>query len=1253
MDFVRFPVSLTTIFPVANAKNGSQLLTERNLLTRESVANHSIIPYVCGPSYTHSQDDFLINATIGQHVLYISGGMAIVHGHFVHLNSASNHAIAVDISEANRQAGSGTKLSGRLFVGLRAMYSNPTTMAASLLSDVEDNLYTGIQVVILPPNKFYLPEGNPDEEEMSATPEDQVTAHLFLGEILYSESEGIRVVTPNAHRQECLDGDRISNLRNILDKTYVTNDGLDPYKLYTMAGKASSEDAEEDWRSYWTDSTDSLIIWDANPRIQSSKDTIEDIWRRNDSVSAGDNNPFVTESTFRYDTTDNKLKLVMPHKQVDGMTDGNGNARFYVPNVIEVPTANRANGTGGVLDNRWINFLNGLDDKIATMYRMPGGKMRQFIDVLTTRDDLPSPPIAYYDEKNRDAAYYDNRLQYSFNLLQTQVAQLNDRFLEFQSKLEADWKEAVTADVSAELTDKYNLTQSGLETLRSDVGGLQGDLASFQGDVANIASTIQESGASLQAHLEAYQALADRVTTLESKWTSVTPADEASQTQQNTNDISSIETQIQELKNSITTIQTEVNNKISAISGSVETVSSSINTIYSKLYARDGGDTGDIKDASAAIEQLRSQYDYLYDAIHDLYDGINSEVQKATASLYSQLKNSMRREIEAQVAALADKYNVSAEWMPGDYVLVAQDQTVVSENEDGTSFPSTMYVVVPGMTPLDSKYVASYYDVYFTDLSTPVNRVFSTNVTSASVYNEAVDTYNQAVATVKRQVPARFVYGYELGGNDVAELGSVDELPDVYNSTVMLDELYASTAMIEGVRGVPGKDYFVLRYKYPLTDSVSDGNNYTDEVSGQTYTDIQYKTFRWVSVFFTLNLVSDKVELDKDSPIMLSGGVPYAQEERVGGFLNVGSDVMGGGYVSRDDEGHLRLNDFELLAAGLSAYQLGEDRTEGAGLDISDLQEVFDQYVNERIAFPNETQIYRITEKGLRPDEITVDINIGSTSEGTLNIHDVDSRFNTAFHLNITGAATENVVLNITNCQRLRITMDQTSNPTILLKNVCLFYDADIMDRVADIQGLTLWYTQLDETQPKLEVDGMTVIYQGNLEPKGTYKFWTYTAGNDYSYAYALRQLTFASDGSIIGAGVAVTDNATINIQNEPTIFAASFTLPQSIGLAYPATRLTKQIKITGTFATAYQTTDDGGGFIVKNTTFTMLSQKYLRYTGVKEWINGTISFFTQVTRVKGADGVDPNSLTQLGDEYAIDGWESGSYHIFYGGAVN
>ena len=459
---------------------------------------------------------------------------------------------------------------------------------------------------------------------------------------------------------------------------------------------------------------------------------------------------------------------------------------------------------------------------------------------------------------------------------------------------------------------------------------------------------------------------------------------------------------------------------------------------------------------------------------------------------------------------------------------------------------------------------------------------------------------------------------------------------------------------ITAKRGVPGKDYFVLRYRYPLEGSESTGVGYLDQMTGQYYPDIQYQVFRWVSVFFTLNLVSNKLEIDTANPVILSGSTPYAENERVGGFLNVDPSVLGGGYVSRDEAGHLRLNDFELLAAGTSAYQLGEDRTEGAGLDITELQEIFDQYINQRIAWPNSSQLYKATQNNLRTDVITINLNIGSTSEGVLNIFDLDSRFNTAVHLKISGSSTENVVLNISNCQRLRITLDQTSHPTILLKNVCLYYDADVIDRISSIEGLTLWYDVWEDTDPPLEIDGMTVIYQGQMEPKGTHDYWTQASSNDNSYAYGLRQLTFASDGSIIGLGVAITDNTTSNvIPVGEAVFASTFTLPQSIGLSYPVTKMNKQLKVTGDFLTAYLSSNGGvSGYFIKKTTFTILTQKYIRYSTVKEFIQGVISFYTNTSFVPDAAGVDTSTLIAYSSEKAIDGWGAGDYHIFYGGSV-
>ena len=1203
MNFIKFDTSYTTAFPVANSTSGGQLLTETNQLSRETVANHSVIEYPCGPSYTHSLRDFEISGYIAppqsQSTLYITGGTAIVHGHY--FRYSENAVITIDLAE--------TDLSGDLCVGLRAMYDNENTLAASMKAD-DNGYFEGIQIVILPKEEFFLPEDVP-------TSPQSVTAHLKLGELTFSNNIVSNVI-PNDQRSAVLDGERISNIDDLISTTYAKKTGLDPKKLYVLPGRQVN--GEE---TSWTDATGSLVVWDSNPQIRKSTEPVDPIWLKDASVSGSE---IVDEAVARYDASDNKTKLVIPHKQIVGMTDDDNVSAYYEPVEIPFPVANRSTKAGGVLDSHWVNFINGLDSKIATMYRMPGGKMRAFIEVLTSRDQLPKPPIAYYTEQTKSASYYDNRLQYSFNLLQTQVAQLYSKFTDFESKLESEWKSSVATDVTTTLSSQNTAMQTQLDSF-------QQTLSSFQGDVSGILSSIQQSSADLQGHIEAYKALADRVTALEGA-------------QPSTPSYSSIEAEISALEARITELSTSVSNASSNLG-------SSINTLYQSLYGSSKtGDTGDIPDANASIEQLRSQYDYLYDAVHDLYNGVESIVNEVTTAAYSDLLKDLRKTLEDDIANIAEQYNVTANWAPGDYVLVAQDQTVTSISTEN-SYPSTMYVVVPGMTPLDSKYVASYYDVYTTDLSTPINSTSGSSDTSITdEYNNAINTYDVAVDTLKRQVPSRFVYGYELGTNDVTELSSEEDLPDVYNSTVMLDELYNSSVMTTGVRGVPGKDYFVLRYRYPVVGST--GIGYIDEMTGQSYPDIQYQVYRWVSVFFTLNLVSNKIELDTNNPVILSGSMPYAETERVGGFLNVDPSVLGGGYVSRDETGHLRLNDFELLAAGTSAYQLGEDRTEGAGLDISELQEIFDQYINQRIAWPNATQLYRASQNNLRTDVITINLNIGSTSEGVLNIFDLDSRFNTAVHIKISGSSTENVVLNISNCQRLRLTLDQTSNPTILLSNVCLYYDADVLDRVSSIEGLTLWYDKWEDTDPQLEVDGMTVIYQGRMEPKGTQEYWTQNSGNDSSYAYGLRQLTFASDGSIIGMGVAITDNTTSNVVPVgEAIFASTFTLPQSIGLSYPVTKMSKQLKVTGDFLTAYLSYNGGSpGYFVKKTTFTILTQKYLRYSTVKEFIQGVISFYTQTSFIPDAAGADTSTLIAYSSEKAIDGWGAGDYHIFYGGAV-
>ena len=1231
MDLIKFPVSDTTIFPVANSRAGGQILSEYNQRVRDSVENHSNIPYVCSPSYTHSLDDFKIYKSGSN--LKITGGSAIVHGHFVRLTSE----ITITPAELSGVSGRG------LCIGLRAMYMNPTTIAATLQIENSNNFYEGIKVVILPAgnpevqDSFKLPEFNGTYDSNgypNPTSEDQVTAHLLLGTFDF-QAGAFNNITPNEHRIECLDAERIGNIDQLLDAKYVSRDNLDPNRFYVMAGKGAADD------DYWTDATDGSIVWDPNPQLRDVADTVKKIWLKNENVTGSD---ILESAEFRYDTDDDQLKLVLPHKTLPW-----NQSKYYPPREVVLPAANRATGTGGVLDAEWVNFINGLDTKIATMYRMPGGKMRKFIEVLTSKDQLPKIPISFNNEQSRTDANYDTRFQYSFNLLQTQLATLDSKFKDFQSKLESEWITSVTASVTSSMDQTEASLQASITALDREINAIKGQLSGVSSEVT---TTNNEMLVNYESY---YKALVQRtndlmndITELKNRWMSSgggEPLPDAPTKEEFDQLVAQVKENMDLVGTQITAIQLSVD-------ASLASCKSTIDAINQALYG-DGSSSGDITSLATSINLLQKQYDYLYDAVHDLYDGIDSEVQKATSTLYSNLWSQCQKTIDELMQAFAEKYNINVEWEPGDYVLVAQDQTITTQTSDLVTFPSTMYVVVPGKTTLESKNVASYYDVYTTDLSTPISRVKGTTGTSTKdVFSDAMDTYTTAVDTLMRRVPVKFLYGYELTSNNIIELSSEADAPDFYNSNDMIQRLYNSNTLINGVRGTPGRDYFVLRYRYPISDPII--GTYTDEISGDSYDNIQYQIYRWVSVFFTLNQTNDKIELDIENPVILTGGTPYAEEDRVGGFLNVASDTYGGGYVSRDERGHLRVNDFELLAAGVSAYQLGEDRSEGAGLDISELQDVFDQYVNQRIAFPNDNQLYKAAEKGLRTDVITISLNISSSSEGTLNIYDIDSRFNTAVNLQITGSATENVVINVTNCQRLKISLDETSHPTIFIKNVCLYYDPDVIDRIASIEDLSLWYTRFETTDPKLEIDGMTVICQEKLEPKGTDNFWTQASSNDNSYAYALRQLTFASDGTIIGLGVAVTDTTTNNIiPNSESVFARYFTLPQSIGLAYPVTRLKKQLKVTGDFITAYYTTlDDGPAWSVKHTTFTILTQKYLTYADVKESIQGTISFFTRTSIVKDETGAEPGSLIALGNEYTIDGWDPGAYHIFYGGAI-
>ena len=178
-----------------------------------------------------------------------------------------------------------------------------------------------------------------------------------------------------------------------------------------------------------------------------------------------------------------------------------------------------------------------------------------------------------------------------------------------------------------------------------------------------------------------------------------------------------------------------------------------------------------------------------------------------------------------------------------------------------------------------------------------------------------------------------------------------------------------------------------------------------------------------------------------------------------------------------------------------------------------------------------------------------------------------------------------------------------------------LYYDAGVIDRLTVMQNVSLWYERFDEADPNLLVNDMTVrcldepIIPDNIE------YWTVASPNDNHYSYALQSITFGPDGTIVGAGLYVKNNSTVNIAEGKSIISATFTLPQGAGLTYPKSKLTRQIKICGEFVQAYP--DGNTGYRVMDTKFTALTNASSIYDSTSN-TEGVIAFYTD-DRVRGA----------------------------------
>lgn len=879
MNFITFPVNTTNIFPAANSTSGSQLLTEWNLRSRETVMTDPNVLYEIGMSYTHGLDDFEVSMLqddsgndINSYTLKISEGRALINGHYVE-NVAP---MTIDLVEANAELAAQSKsiLKGQLAIGIRAYYATDETVAGTILVENEDEMYLGVQLVILPKDEFLTPENVPNDAS-------KMTAHLLLATFNFANNK-VTSLVQNTNKIKCIPAKRVQSLDEAVSSSYIRKNGLNSKKIYAFAGKGTNPTTGFDT---WEDVTDSTMVWDANPSRTSNKTSY-------------------TEAQFVQSAQD--VYMVVPHKQVEGMTDESGNAEYYEPKVLALPQADYTSNTPGIVGKSYTSQVKRLANQINNF-----------------RTTLTGKQVLFLEEKNTD----------------TTLPTINKTFNE------------------------------------------------------------------------------------------------------------------------------------------------------------------------------------------------------------------------------------------GDYVLVGTDYTA-GQSSDGVKDPSTMYVVLPGLIK--------------------------------SI------TYKTAVAN-SDEIPDS-ITGTELGLLEWSEENRQSE-PDTSDPDYY-PEFYSEE---DEVRGVVDKDYFRVKY---------------------TYKDHTYKNF-----YYT---VSESGVREWSSYVLVTGEIPLATESSVGGFLNVSTDNTDYGYVYLDDSGRLRLVDYALLRSGTLAYQFAEDLTLPSGITSSEVQTYLDEYVNQRIAFGDATQL--ATD---HPNVIHLYISLTEEeSATTINISDIDSRFNTAVCLHIQGTATSTTTINIYDCQKLMIDSVIEGTPIINVYRTCLYYDSRVFDYIRScardttsssftgFEGISIWYTQYEDTDPNLLVDNMTVSELDSAIVPDEIEFWKESgaSANDNHYLVALKSITFAPNGDIVQCGLLVSNQSTDNVDPGEKIVAGTFTLPNGSGLIYPKSCLVNQLKVTGTFVSAYKSQSN---WYIADTNFSALTDKYDQYSQTQT-ASGSIAYHTKTTVIE-------STLSQE----SIPAWDVDTYHLFYGGSLS
>lgn len=528
-------------------------------------------------------------------------------------------------------------------------------------------------------------------------------------------------------------------------------------------------------------------------------------------------------------------------------------------------------------------------------------------------------------------------------------------------------------------------------------------------------------------------------------------------------------------------------------------------------------------------------------------------------------------------------------WAIGDYVLVREDSYFQGTN-DIEAPPATMYVVLPGQVK----------EIQF-------------------VVSEDGDSIDAA------DFPSEFT-GAQLGYQEwyfSAGQQTPETVDPAYYPTFFADD--------DVMRGIPRNsstgewvDYFRVRY-------------FLEENEEQTH---PYRDYYYG--------VATSGPREWSDAVLVTGSIQLATEDTIGGFYNASEDATDNGYVYLDDSGHLKLIDYQLLRSGTLAYQLGANLTLPSNVDMEEVQNYLDESVNERVAFP------ATVSTSANPPLIHLYLNLSESEEAIeLNIRGIDSRFNTAVCLHVLGTPNSNVTINIIDCEKFRIDPSIEGTAIINVFRTCLYYDPTVFQyirtcyRDSSVYGsftgfsdIKLWYAKLESDDPNLLVNDMTVSELDAQIISSEIDYWkeTGTSANDNHYLVALKSITFSGTADIVACEVLTANNSTDNVDPGDKIVVGEFTLPQGTSLVYPTACLTRVLKVTGEFTSAYYS--DSNWYVTDNS-FSLATGVYSAESPTSS-IVGTIAFHSITTLV-------PSTISQT----SISVWEPDSYHVFRGGAIS